>query len=97
MTNLPENFIETWYIFVSVSTTVFMWLVFLPTYFTVFYAVHQAALLALCLLLNATVPLACLFLPKIYAIYWLDEASIKFAGFSGTNSVNPASVDHSTN
>ena len=38
---LPENFNESWYIFVSVATTTFLWLVFLPAYFTAFYAVHQ--------------------------------------------------------
>ena len=40
---LPENFNESWYIFVSVATTLFLWLVFLPTYFTAFYASHQVS------------------------------------------------------
>ena len=38
---LPENFSESWYIFVSAATTIFLWLVFLPSYFTAFYAYHQ--------------------------------------------------------
>ena len=80
---LPENFNESWYIFVSVSTTSFLWLVFLPTYFTAFYAYHQAALLAFCLLMNGTITLLCLYVPKIYAIYFVDEDNIQF-GTSGT-------------
>ena len=75
---LPENFNESWYIFISVSTTTFLWVVFLPTYFTTFYAYHQAALLAFCLILNASITLLCLYVPKIYAIYFFDEDQIKF-------------------
>lgn len=70
---LPENFNESWYIFVSVATTTFLWTVFLPTYFTTFYASHQTAVLASCLILNAVVSLFCLYLPKLYAVYFLDE------------------------
>ena len=76
---LPENFNETWHIFISVSTTLFMWLVFLPTYFLAFYAHHQVALLAFCLILNAYITMGCLFLPKIYAILFLKEDQIRFS------------------
>ena len=38
---LPENYSESWYIFVSAATTMFLWLVFFPSYFTAFYAYHQ--------------------------------------------------------
>ncbi len=38
---LPANFNESWFIFVSVATTVFIWCVFLPTYFTTYHANHQ--------------------------------------------------------
>ena len=81
---LPENFNEAWYIFVSVTTTAFLWMVFLPTYFTTFYAIHQAALLATCLLMNAIINLLCLFLPKIYAIYFVDENTIKYVTMTVT-------------
>ena len=74
---LPENFNESWYIFVSVCTTSFLWLVFLPTYFTTFHAYHQAALLAFCLFVNGACTLFCLFVPKVYAIYFLDEKDLQ--------------------
>ena len=80
---LPENFNESWYIFVSVATTLFMWAVFLPTYFTVYYAYQQAALLALCLILNAYITMGCLFVPKVYAVLCVDEKNIKLHSTTG--------------
>ena len=90
--SLPENFNESKFIFVSVSTTCFLWTVFLPTYFTTFYTYLQAAILAFCLILNATITLLCLFVPKVYAVYFIDETSIKFSttGSLKTISINTA-------
>ena len=73
---LPENFNESWYIFVSVSTTTFLWMVFLPTYFSTFRAYHQAALLAFCLIMNASVTHLCLYIPKLYALYFVDKSKL---------------------
>lgn len=73
---LPENFNESWYIFVSVSTTLFAWSVFLPTYYTVFYAYQQQALLAFCLILNSLITIGCLFLPRVYAIMCVEEQAM---------------------
>ena len=69
---LPENFNESWYIFLSVATTLILWSAFLPTYLSSFYAYHQVTLLGFCLILNAYVTLSCLFVPKVYAIYCVD-------------------------
>ena len=94
---LPENFNESWYIFISVSTTTFLWVVFLPTYFTTFYAYHQAALLAFCLILNASITLLCLYVPKIYAVYFVDEDKLKFDNATGPKpgpSTNMSSVNN---
>ena len=76
---LPENFNESWYLFIAVSTTTFLWMVFIPIYFSAFYALHQAALLAFCLLTNAVCVLMCLFIPKIYAVVFLIEKDQKIA------------------
>ena len=78
---LPDNFNESWYIFMSVITTLFVWVAFLPTYFTAFYAYHKSALLALALILNAAVTTVCLFIPKIYAIFFITEDQIKVSNF----------------
>ena len=90
---LPENFNESWYIFVSVATTMFLWAVFLPTYFSTFYAYHQAALLAFCLILNASITLLCLYVPKLYAIYFVDETQIQF----GTTQASMSQVTTTSN
>ena len=74
---LPENFNESWYLFVSVTTTSFLWVVFIPTYFATFHAYHQAALLAFCLFVNGACTMLCLFVPKIYAVMFVDEDDIK--------------------
>ena len=79
---LPENFNEAWYIFVSVSTEVFIWLVFLPTNFISISAVYQVTMMAFCLVLNATITLLCFFVPKVYAVYFVAENKIKFAATS---------------
>ena len=86
---LPDNFNESWYIFVSVCTTLFIWIAFLPTYFSAFYAYHKAILLAFALFLNSGIILACLFGPKVYAIYYVNEEDIKISNFAGTS--NPGS------
>ncbi|KAI0229622.1 Metabotropic glutamate receptor 5 [Lamellibrachia satsuma] len=78
---LPDNFNESWYIFISVVTTIFIWIAFLPTYLVAFYAYHKAALLSLALVLNGSVTLLCLFAPKLYAVYWIDEKKIKVSNF----------------
>ena len=71
--SLPENFNDSRYIFVSISTTLFMWSVFLPTYFTTFRSDHKAILLSVCLLLNTFITLLCQFCPKVYAVYFVSE------------------------
>ncbi len=76
------------YIFVSVSTTTFLWVVFLPSYFTMFYSYHQAALLAFCLILNASITLLCLFVPKIFALYFVEEDSMTFSSDIGQASLS---------
>ena len=97
---LPDNFNESWYIFISVTTTLFVWIAFLPTYFVAFFAYHKAALLALALILNAAVTTLCLFAPKIYALYYVDEKRIKVTNWNefdgdavseGTTQVSTAS------
>ena len=88
---LPENFNESWFIFISISTTLFMWIVFLPTYFTAFYVYNQVAILGFCLLLNVYITMGCLFLPKVYALFWVDEKSLVFSKMTATTSIGPSS------
>lgn len=82
---LPDNFNESWYIFISVTTTLFVWIAFLPTYFLAFYSYHKAALLALALILNGGVTCLCLYSPKVYALYYIKEENIQISSFDKTD------------
>lgn len=86
---LPENFNESWYIFVSITTTLFLWVVFLPTYFSVFYTTHKAALLAVSLILNATITLLCLFATRLYAVIYIADNMMHLKNV-GTNVISVA-------
>lgn len=84
---LPENFNESWFIFISVATTLFMWLVFVPSYYNAFYAYLQDALLALCLILNAYITITCLFLSKIYAVLFIRQTNLKISSLDTAGSM----------
>ena len=86
---LPDNFNESRYIFVSVCTTLFLWLAFIPTYFSAFYSHQKALLLTLILLLNPSVMLLSLYVPKIYAIFYVDEEKMKLSNKMTMISRNP--------
>ena len=94
--SLPENFNDSRYIFVSISTTLFMWSVFLPTYFTTFRSDHKAILLSVWLLLNTFITLLCQFCPKVYAVFFVLEENMTLnTSWTATGSrVRPS---HATN
>ena len=90
---LPDNFNESRYIFFTVCTTIFLWVAFLPTYFSAFYATQKALLLATMLLMNATVILLCMYVPKIYALYYVDDEALQLQNTGsvvGASKVAPA-------
>ena len=70
---LPDNFNESRYISLCVYTTLVIWLAFIPTYFTTERAYYKLLLLFLALLLNCTVSLVSLFLPKVYALLYVED------------------------
>lgn len=71
--NLPANFNETKYIMFSIYSTVLLWLSFLPTYYTAKRYTDKALALAVALLFNVLSSLTFIFLPKLYAVYFLPE------------------------
>ena len=74
---LPDAFNESWYILLSVTTTLIVWMAFIPTYFVTFYAYHREALLSLALTLNSYCNIVCLFAPKMYALFWVKDEDIQ--------------------
>lgn len=67
--SLPDNYNESRYIAFCVDTSLLVWLTFVPAYFTATLAAHKVLVLALALLINSSVNLSCLFLPRLHALY----------------------------
>ena len=74
---LPDGFNESWYILLSVITTLIIWMTLIPTYFITFYAYYREALLSLALSLNALCNMICFFAPKVYALFWVPDDKIE--------------------
>lgn len=70
---LPDNFKESKFVSMCASTTLIIWLTVVPAYYTATFKYIRAMLLSLALLLNHTVALIFLFLPKIFAIFYVDH------------------------
>ena len=94
---LPENFNESRYIFLCVCTTLFIWLAFIPTYFAAYHSYHKVVLLSLSLILNSSVMLLCLYVPKLYALFYVDEDNIVFTRNQATTSRVGPTPGSSTN
>ncbi|KAK2193633.1 hypothetical protein NP493_11g14008 [Ridgeia piscesae] len=90
---LPDNFNESKLIFLLVLATLFLWLAFLPTYFTAYYAQQKVALLTMFLVLNSTLMILCLYAPKVYAILYVNETLLNIGQgvmLTTTSSTNDA-------
>ena len=74
--SLPSNFNESWFIFISVATTLFSWVVFIPAYFTVSYLYLQTAILGFALVLSIFVTLSFQYLPVLYALAFVAVENI---------------------
>ncbi len=55
-----------------------------------FYAYNQAALLAFCLFLNATITLFLIYTPKIYALYFVEDDQISTFSFENVTDTTQA-------
>ncbi|KAH3772752.1 metabotropic glutamate receptor 2-like [Dreissena polymorpha] len=66
---LPDNYKESRYIAFCVDTTLLIWVTFVPTYFTATRAAAKTTILAVSLLLNASVTLTCLFITRIMSLF----------------------------
>ncbi len=90
--SLPQNFNESRFIFFSVCTTTFLWVIFIPVYYSAFYKYHRSALLAFSLILNASITMICLFLPKVYAICFITEEDLISSSSTRSNNTTSTSV-----
>ena len=73
---LPANFNETKYIMFSIYITILLWLSFLSTYFTAQNYILKSFWMGSALLSNVLSTLVFLFLPKLYAVYFLSQEEV---------------------
>ncbi|XP_059142369.1 metabotropic glutamate receptor 4-like [Physella acuta] len=74
--SLPENFSESKFISMCVFTTLVIWLSFICAYVSISQEQMKVVLLCVALLLNHTVALLFLFLPKIYAAVYIEPTAL---------------------
>ena len=83
---LPENYNESRFITFCVFSSLVVFSSFAPPFFTTNEAVYKASYSALGLIINATVTIICLFVVKIYALYFVDENELNIFTQSRTRS-----------
>ncbi|XP_064627917.1 metabotropic glutamate receptor 3-like [Lineus longissimus] len=76
---VPDNFNESKFIGFNVYTTLILFMAFIPTYLTSASLIQKSLFLILCLLVNTYVMLTCLFLPKLYAVGFIDVKNLKLS------------------
>ena len=88
---LPENYNESRFITFCVFSSLVVFLSFAPAIFTSRDAFYKAIYSALGLVINGTVTLMCLFVVKLYALYFVDERELNIFTQSRTRSNVPTS------
>ncbi|XP_070539992.1 metabotropic glutamate receptor 3-like [Ptychodera flava] len=83
---VPDNYNESRFIALSVYTTLVVWLAFIPTYSTVKDSSFKVTVLSFATLLNAFVTLVCLYVPKLYAVHFVNDENARIRFVSQVNS-----------
>ena len=73
---VPSNYNESKFIAVSVYSTLVLCLAAVPVYTTAVAVIQKAAALCVALLLNAYLTLVCVYLPKLYAVRFVDDLEV---------------------
>lgn len=102
---LPDNYNESWFIFICVTTTMVIWVAFAPMYFTANRESMRKLMFSMTILLNHTVALVFLFIPKIFvAVFGPVETKTSFRfqnsntpGHISTNRIFPSISESSDN
>lgn len=101
---LPDNFNESKFIAMTMYTTVVAWIAVLSAYLTIPGQYYKVVPLCIALMVNATITNCFLFIPRLYALYWVEKGrlnlrsmSISTTSFSGDGKNQPLDrkVSHS--
>ena len=68
---LPDNYNESRFITFCVYTTLVMWIILIPSFFTTAQSANQTIILCVGSIVSPTGVLVCLFLPKLFAVYYV--------------------------
>ncbi|XP_002739782.1 metabotropic glutamate receptor 1-like [Saccoglossus kowalevskii] len=74
---VPDNYNESRFIALSVYTTLVIWMAFIPTYITVQDSTFKVSVLSCAILLNAYVTIVCLYVPKLYAVHYVNDENVR--------------------
>ena len=92
---IPQNFNETKFINLTMYTLCVLWLAFIPTYYATanLGTIYQTGSLVLAIILNATVTLCILFVPKVYFIFARKETEHFTQSSNYTTTKRISSID----
>ena len=94
---VPDNFNESKFIAASVYSTLILCLAAVPLYSTATDVVQKVAAIAMAVLLNAFLTMVCVYLPKLYAIHFLETSEEgQQRSLGGGTSFSNRSIGHST-
>lgn len=79
---LPDNFNESRFIGLTVYTTVIMWIAFIPAYIVINAKLYKGVPLSAALLINAVITTGCLFVPRLYALRWIEGGKMNLRSLS---------------
>lgn len=79
---LPDNFNESKFIGMTVYTTVIMWVAFIPAYMSINSRYYKIVPLSIALLINAVFTTCCLFVPRLYALRWVERGRMNLRTLS---------------
>lgn len=79
---LPDNFNESKFIGMTIYTTVVMWMAFVPAYIVISSRYHKAIPLCVALIINAIITTLFLFVPRLYALKWVDRGRMNLRTLS---------------
>jgi len=75
--HLPDNFNESRFIVFCVYSQLLLWMIFIPAYFAVGGSRYQVLFLCLILIVNSTLILSSLYIPKLYAVYFVKKRDMR--------------------
>lgn len=79
---LPDNFNESKFIGMTVYTSIILWIAFIPSYITIQSKFYKGLPLTISLLINGLITTSCLFIPRLYALRYVERTRMNVRSLS---------------